>query len=163
MQTDRIVYTRRTVPTTSPDDHPGVRLRLAREWRGLTQLQLAESAAVDEQTVWRTEKMGSLSKKAVQGYVRALGCSAEWLLYGHGPSPQDLDLVDLYLRSRMGVDTPDDVAQMLRRVSYRSLGLRQLTLQGVHRVRELIQMNRLLGPTMGRGHDPEPDPKSPRR
>lgn len=163
MPTDRIVYTRRTVTTTPPDEHPGVRLRRAREWRGLTQLQLAQSAEVNEQTVWRAEKHGSVSNKAVSGFARVLRVQPDWLLYGYGPSPEEAELIEEYLLTELGQSTPPPVAKLLRRVSFVSLGLRHVSMQGVHRVRELIQMNRLLGTTMGHGFDAAPKPPPTRR
>lgn len=128
-------------------DSEGARLRLAREARGWRQVDLAEKAGVDEQTVWRHENgIGGIGQRSLQKYCAVLRVREEWVKYAIGPAPGQKadDIVDKYLKSPMGRSTPRAVAALLRQVSYSSLGVRKPTYKSVHRVRELIETNYLL-------------------
>jgi transcriptional regulator with XRE-family HTH domain len=143
------------------------RLRFAREARNLTQAQLAELARIERLSVSRHENGGSrISEGPLRRYARALGCSAEWLRFGigHGPGEREnvSKIVAEYLASDLGRSTPPWVEALLRKAPYRQLGVRRLSPVHVHRVRELIEMNRALAPTMAGDAASVPRSKPPR-
>lgn len=122
------------------------RLRQARHERGLTLEQVAHRTRQGKQTVWRHEHGATVSKRAAAAYAPVLGVTTQWILFGFGDGPGDpvQAVLDAYLRMPLGRDCPPDVAECLRRVSFSSLGVKSPTVAAVHRVRELIEFNRLL-------------------
>jgi transcriptional regulator with XRE-family HTH domain len=126
---------------------PGGRLRFARQLRDLTQSELGDMVSLDRQSVYRHEATSAISRKAAAKYAKALNVSEVWLLYRDGPDPgvRLTDALEAYFDSDLGRTTQAPVRELLRRVSYSSLGVHQLDLATVHRVRELIEMNRVLG------------------
>ena len=154
-----------TTPTDDDDETEHDRLRLARRLRGLTQAELAEEAEVDHLSVSRHENGGPISKRILPRYASALGVTEAWLRFGVGPGPaaRTTQIVNEYLASRAGLSTPEWVIPLLRKVSYRSLGVSRVTTGHVHRVRELIELNRAVDPTMPKNVAARlPKPKPPR-
>lgn len=128
------------------DDTPA-RLKQAREALGWSIDDLATNAGVHYQTVW-THESGTrpVGQRALRRYAESLAVTEEWLRYGTGPGPlgKGSEIVEQYLQSDLGRGTSRAVRRMLRTISYPSLGVRTISLSTVHRVRELIETNRLL-------------------
>lgn len=135
-----------TITPTHPQ-HEGDRLRYVRELRGLSLSDVAKLAKVGRKSAWRHEQSGAIPLIALRKYVRALHVSEQWLRYGIGPGPDaepPTAIVEKYLKSPMGKTCDPTIAALLLHVPYASLAVYRPTLASIHRVRELIEMNRLL-------------------
>lgn len=133
------------------DDTP-TRLKQARKARGWALKDLAREADVHLQTVWTHESgTRAVGQHTLRKYAEALAVPEEWLRYGTGPGPlgEGSEIVEEYLTSVLGKGTSPAVRRILRTVSYTSLGVRKISVPIVHRVRELIETNRLLEGTGG--------------
>jgi transcriptional regulator with XRE-family HTH domain len=128
------------------DKERGERLKQAREALGWSVADLARAAEVNYQTAWNHEQGDGISDVVLSRYCDALRVTKEWLQYGAGGGPGGVgaEIVEEYLASDLGKSTPSWVKPLLRQVSYPSLGVRRPTLESVHRVRDLIEINRSL-------------------
>lgn len=151
------------MPPTEPETF-AVRLRRARRLRRFSQSDLAEACCTDTGTVSRHEREGPYLEQSAEAYASALGVSVEWLLSGRGPGPSEHgDIVEKYLKTPVGKTASRAVAVLLLNFPYPSAGLVAVTERDVHRVRELIEFNRVLGSTMPPREDAKPKPRRPRR
>jgi transcriptional regulator with XRE-family HTH domain len=123
----------------------GERLIAARRATGLRQVDLADKIGMRPQTIYRLEKQGyPPARRTLEKILEVLPVSEPWLVYGVGPGPESLNIVrvvDEYLKSAHGLDTPLEVQRRLRQVNFADLGVGDLTLKDVHRVRDLIETN----------------------
>jgi transcriptional regulator with XRE-family HTH domain len=140
------------------DKERGARLKQAREAKGWTTADLARATGVNYQTVWNHEQGEGIAQRVLHKYADALQVTEGWLQYGvgGGPGGVGVEIVEEYLSSDLGKTTPPWLRTLLRQVSYPSLGVRKPTLESVHRVRDLIEINRHLErqPTNARGRKP---------
>lgn len=58
------------------------RLKFAREKKGLSQAQLAESVGLSQQSVWKIENGDTLQPRKIKEIAKALEVSQKWLLLG---------------------------------------------------------------------------------
>lgn len=139
--------------TVSPRTSIGERVEQARLLAGYeTQPSLAKAVGLTVGTIWRVETGGkALSKGTAKKLARALKVSEAWLMYGDGggdeakrPAPFE-KLVQQYLASEIGLDTPPAISQRLNMIDYSLFCVAKPGVKDVHRVRELIEFNFALG------------------
>lgn len=120
----------------------GDRLRQARLSKGFAkQKQLAQAVGIDSVTVSRHERDAYAPQPDVLlAYCRVLGVTEQWLRFGDeagAPNPH-AELIERYLLSNWGMTTAPEVAQQLRAVRFAALGIRIVTQDVIHDVRNLL-------------------------
>lgn len=137
-----------------PAEGTGERLRHARIAAGyLEQTDLAAALGMrNSNSVYRWETAGDpIGRRYLKQLCGLLKVTESWLLYGTERAdaprkePAHLHVVESYLASDMGRDTPPAAETLLRGFDFRQVGVMRPTVRHAHLVREVIEMSLAIG------------------
>ena len=80
----------------------GDRIRMAREFAGFTQTELAEKIGIKQQSLQAVESGETLMPRKLNKYAEVLGVNLNWILTGEGLMKSNKDDVDGFIFSKLG-------------------------------------------------------------
>ena len=131
----------------------GARLEMLMELAGFKkQTELARATGLTPTTINRAikarKRLGNQAHDAIVSALKErIDFDEGWLVYGSGtpPNKEASDRVRAYLASDLAVGISPQVAELLRKVPWHTVGVPVPTTKSIARMRDMIETNLLLG------------------